>query len=172
MFVLKQVHGHWHFTSGGILLHMSTQHILEELMPVDSFSPLGTIFSDSEWFLFWLMFHLWEGLAISSCSKPTPGVRSRIRWSSLVHCCDHGHLNCQQPQEGKKALAFNHKCNRNGVKPDIVNFLRCSGASLSWLGVEGKVKKWSPIRIKPVEGSSSQARNLWTQNSPIGDFCS
>jgi hypothetical protein len=48
MFVLKQVRGHWHFTSGGILLHMSTQHILEELKPVDSFTPLGTIFSDTE----------------------------------------------------------------------------------------------------------------------------
>lgn len=107
------------------ILCMSTQHILEESMPADSFSPLGTIFSDSELFLFWLMFHLWEGLAISSCSKPMPGVRSRIRWCSLFHCCDHGHLNCQQPREGKKALEFNHKCNRNGVKPVIVNFLRC-----------------------------------------------
>ncbi len=64
---------------------MSTQHILEELMPVDSFSPLGTIFSDSALFLFWLMFHLWEGLAISSCSKPTPDVRSRIRYIPVSH---------------------------------------------------------------------------------------
>ncbi len=31
------------------------------------------------------MFHLWEGLAISSCSKPTPDVRSRIRYIPVSH---------------------------------------------------------------------------------------
>ncbi len=31
------------------------------------------------------MFHLWEGLAISSCSTPMPDVRSRIRYIPVSH---------------------------------------------------------------------------------------